>query len=126
MQLRPSSAAFRSRPNAKTFGQMSKSPRASEVDECQLQDFRLRLPADFPAFLHGVEPSLRCPNPVAPHESDALEKTGGPRQHRRRANAAYAVLTTNQLLNGCPHMPVLSGWAAVDPSKITFSTTVSV
>ncbi|MEO7414872.1 MAG: TonB-dependent receptor plug domain-containing protein [Opitutaceae bacterium] len=39
--------------------------------------------------------------------------------------AAYTVLSTNQLLNGNPRMQVLSGWAAVDPRKITFSTTVS-
>ncbi|MEO7413095.1 MAG: hypothetical protein ABIZ81_07045, partial [Opitutaceae bacterium] len=38
---------------------------------------------------------------------------------------AYTVLTTNQLLTGNPRMQVLSGFAAVDPRKITFSTTVS-
>ena len=38
---------------------------------------------------------------------------------------AYTVLTANQLLNGNPRMQVLSGFSAIEPRKITFSTTVS-
>jgi hypothetical protein len=39
--------------------------------------------------------------------------------------AAYGTFTANQFLNGNPRQQQLVGFTAIDPRKITFSTTVS-